>query len=1537
MKIIIILFAIFIYSNLSSQIISGDKRVTSFPTEQDKFIKSLGSYMANSDVKKEEINKFMKEFSELWEKDSLPANKKALIINISNKILKEKGRPYPHFYNYLQSMILFYRSTQSEQSLNAWDKGLNEMLDSKKTSIIAVEDVISVTPDILKSKIIYNNQNIIWKVVGTDLHFEYDKELKIKFENDFDLVCYTKDDSIKIEQTNGIYYPQKKSWKGVNGTVTWERAKIEKDKIFAKLRNYNIDLTKPEYKADSVSFVNVYYFKKPVLGELNDKVKKIISPESSDYPQFKTYLSLFEIKNIYPDVNYSGGFFMKGAKLIGAGIGDKYAHLYFFRKDTLVLEAKGKIIIFEKTNLIANDIEVVLHLDTDSIYHPNLLFKYNNDVRTVQLIRNGEGSTRIKYVDTYHNVEFDAKVLEWKMDNPKITFGGITQSDTKVIFESKNFYSENVFLQLQGDALTNPLYDVKRFAEKNMNDEFTDLELADYMRMSEPAIHRFLLTLSYDGYIAYNFAKGKVKLKQKLYDYIKASMNKIDYDVIKFTSETETGSNTGENAKSLEYNAYLSLLNNNIVVAGVKNIQLSDSQNVSIFPSEGKIVLKKNRNFDFNGKVLAGMFLYKGTNFSFEYDKFKINMPDISEMKMQAATNELDEYGMPKMVTVSNSIQNMTGDLLIDSPTNKSGLKDFPRYPIFYSKKESYVYYDKPQIQKGVYNRENFYFQVFPYEMDSLNNIDRNKIGFDGHFVSAGIFPPFDEKLKIMRDNSLGFTRITPASGYNVYGGKANYKNLIDLSNEGLRGAGDLEYVTSLTKSDEFFFYPDSLNTLSKSFDNTAKTSPLEFPQVHGDITNIHFMPYQDELYTKKHKEPIEMFNKQAVTHGTTVLTPNGMKGFGKMNFVDAEMTSKEYIYHQNTFNSDTSNFKLLSQVEQVNPGDDVDFATTNVNALIDFNRRLGEFVSNDGNSTIEFPKNQYICYMDKFTWFMDKEEIMLSSTSNDVAKADVKTEGMTETQLEDVELTGSQFISLHPQQDSLNFWAPSAIYSRKQSVITANEVKLIRVADATIYPGNGEVIIEKKALMKTLHKSKIKANNVTRYHEIYNAETNIYGKKDFMSNGDYDYIDENGAKQFIHFDVVAVDSTVQTYATGKIGLTQSFTLSPKYEYTGNVKMEANKEFLFFDGFFRINQQCDSLRRDWVGFKSEINQKDIYIPINKNMPEINGGIIHSSLMITNDSTHIYTAFLTKDKFYTDNELIPVEGFLHFNKENGKYEIAAKDKLVEFNLPGPYLSIHPSICNVYSEGLINLATDFGQIKYTAAGNITGDIQKQEYSLDMIFGIDFIFIDKCLEIMANEIIATSQDVVDLDRSVYKKAVTDLVGVEKSEKFFTALSMGNLKKFPEELEKSIVLNDLKLDFDKKERIFISNGDIGIGNIKKTQVNRLVKGKVEITKRRSGDLFTIYIETEGAWYFFDYKRSVFRIASSNAEFNKLIMETKPDDRRIKPEKGQKGYSYYPATIREVKKFKSKYYEGEDDGSTEEDTEKDKKEEKETEEGFTE
>ena len=86
-------------------------------------------------------------------------------------------------------------------------------------------------------------------------------------------------------------------------------------------------------------------------------------------------------------------------------------------------------------------------------------------------------------------------------------------------------------------------------------------------------------------------------------------------------------------------------------------------------------------------------------------------------------------------------------------------------------------------------------------------------------------------------------------------------------------------------------------------------------------------------------------------------------------------------------------------------------------------------------------------------------------------------------------------------------------------------------------------------------------------------------------------------------------------------------------------------------------------------------------------------------------------------------------------------------------------------------------------------------------------------------------------------------------------------------------------------------------------------IDGKVEIIKKRSGDIINIYIEIDkNNWYFFTYTRGMMQAISSDTDFNTAIQETKPDKRKSKPEKGQEPYQFMYSTERKKVDFLRKF-----------------------------
>src|SRR5690606_18526755 len=117
-----------------------------------------------------------------------------------------------------------------------------------------------------------------------------------------------------------------------------------------------------------------------------------------------------------------------------------------------------------------------------------------------------------------------------------------------------------------------------------------------------------------------------------------------------------------------------------------------------------------------------------------------------------------------------------------------------------------------------------------------------------------------------------------------------------------------------------------------------------------------------------------------------------------------------------------------------------------------------------------------------------------------------------------------------------------------------------------------------------------------------------------------------------------------------------------------------------------------------------------------------------------------------------------------------------------------------------------------------------------------------------------------------------------------------------------------DVKFKWHDDLKAYKSFGDLGITNINKELVNKYVKGGIQITKSRGGDIIDLYIEIGAEWYYFNYRRNLMKVISSNEEFNTKIKEMKRDDRKYKNSKGEAPFTYMFGNEREKERFVSEF-----------------------------
>ncbi len=1434
------------------------QKLTQFSTDSVKFIKELNEYFYDFSANKKDAEEYILGFQKVWKSPEFPGKYRTAVYKTSNAMLQRKLKPYPYFISYLNAVVNCYNSKQSASTFDNWQACIEKIFNSK--NLKSYGDYLEMSENIFVNNTFYKSPTYAYRSLESNYKFEFDSIPKVTFPTFTLIGSSPRGDSISINNIQGIYYPSTGKFVGKGGRLSWKRTGVEGD-VYADLIRVNIDCKTGGYTSDSATFVGKQYFDVPQKGRVTDK----IVTENSDptYPRFDSYSKRLVVRNIYPDVDYDGGFGMRGNKFVGSGSAQSPAKLIFKRNNLKFLEISARAFAMTKDKINAKPAAIKFFLEKDSILHPGLSFVYQVEKKTITLLRTDDGLEKSPYFNTYHKVDMYFEQLVWKIDEPKIDFNFLpNNTQGEAFFESQDFYSRGRLDAIRGQEQISPVQKMNEYYNSNGNQlSFTVVDFAKFIKFLAVDLRPIIFKMAIFGLISYEPETDIITIKPRFFDYIKFSKHEKDYDIITIHSIFPN-----------KTNATMSLVNNSydITIRGVENILLSDTQKVFMFPRKNEMVLKKNRTFEFSGTVASGKFEFHGKDFVFDYDQFKMKMKTIDSCRIYVVSREPDANGEYPFKRVQTVIENLNGELKIDAPKNHSGYGKAPTFPSFESFKESYTFYDKKTIFKGVYNRDKFYFKLDPFNIDSLDNFRNEGLIFDGEFSSAGIFPTFREKLTLQKDYSLGFIRPTPPGGYQVYGGKAKFENEIRLSNKGLRADGDLNYVTSTTKSKDFIFFPDSMNTLANSFDIKEQVDPIEFPQAHGDTVYIHWMPYKDVMNATDKASPFKTYNNTCTFKGRYSLSPQELRGKGVVDMVKADIEAVNILFKQHKFFSDTANFHLKAIEEE-----GLTFASDNVNAKMDLKARVGEFVANGKGSIVRFPKNQYVAYMERFKWFMDSEEIQLGDENK-------KLDGSVENALD---LEGPEFISVHPKQDSLRFLAPAAKYNIRKCIINCINVPFINVADARLFPDSGKVTIYKNAVMDTLENSSILANTVTKYHTIRNVTANIFGRKNYLAKGEYQYLDENNKPYLIQFNTIKPDTSGQTVSEGVIGEDAKFQFNDYFSFAGKVYLFASNKFLTYEGGTKIVHNCGRIGKAYLKFNGEIDPKDILIPLPAKATDMNGLPVGSAIIYGPDTNMVYSSFVSLRGGRKDIDVVGADGFLGFKRETGEYIITNKEKFVEQSLPGNLISLNTSNCKVYAEGKMDLGANLGQVKLNTFGLATHSTINDSATFELMTTIDFFFDKGAMKKMFKdaEVFLGTLAPVDFGSKVFTKGVTEILGKEKADKVIADLNLnGSIKRFPDEFESSLLITNVEMKYDKTSRSFISVGKIGLGAIAKNELYRQVPGNIQIKKQKGGDILTIYFELDpNSWYYFTYFKGVMSAVSSNPEFNNIIKEMKPKDRK--------------------------------------------------------
>lgn len=1417
-------------------------------------------------------------FTENWNtgRYSLPVQKE--IVAGCNLMLSQHMRPTPAFRDYLLSLNSFPLSTENK-SLLAWHKGLTPFLDGKRLRQLGA---------FLENTVLLNEKHILFKSNANSWQFrkgtfgyDFDSTLIVRFKN-IDILCISGKDSIRIHETSGVGFPLSDRFEGQSGKVYWEAFGFDPKKVYAQLGNYQLNFKQTFWSADTVNFYHKDFFSFPLTGRFEDRVLAGVPVEKATFPKFVSYQTDIEIKEVFKEMDYRGGFTLEGPRIIGSGYGDQNATLWISRKGSPFIMLSSRSFVIRPDRLISQRASATIYHEGDSIFHPGLQVRYIDESRELSLVRNSDGASSSPYYNSYHKVDMYFEAIYYNMKSDSMNFemlrGMRQQGDA--IFESFGFYSEERYNKLQGIDEINPINVVYNYTQKTNTRSFYVSELAEFMRKPPDQVKVMIINLANGGYLTYNIDNERVEVVQRLFDYLNARSKKADYDVIQIKSQVSSSNNAVLNLKTFD-----------LKIKGVSSVSLSDSQAVYIYPRDKEILLRKNRDFVFTGLVRAGYFNFYANQSSFEYDKFKLSMPLIDSISFKVDTFSVKNNKWSQ-VLVRSVIANLSGELLIDDPKNKSGSMQLPVYPVFISENDAYVYYDYFRIEKGAYKRNKFYYTVYPFTLDSLNSFTTEGLKFSGHLYSDGIMPDIEEPLKVMDDYSLGFNKKLDDQGIPVYDASAVFYSDIKLSNRGLQGRGSLKYITSLSESSGFMFYPDSMVANLDKFQIQEQAGFPAYPQVLADGVHQFWLPALDvmKLNTLPGKE-FNMFNGKLFHSGSLSLTSAGLLGKGSSRLDNADIASNTFVFKNQAFNTDTTDFKLYY------PGRPTTSLSTRIYpGRVDFTKQVATFGTPGRSVRIELPLSKYICYMDKLEWSMKISELNLT---NSLAKRAALSDTTNLRQLVDFDFTGSEFMSTDPKRDSLQFFAMEATYRMKENKIDAREVKMIRVADVAVFPGNGQVSILSDGDMQPLEGATIIANRKDKFHRIYNASVSVRSRNDYIASGYYDYVAESGNVQPVKFDALSVDNLSNTYGVAVLDPKENFALSSHFNFNGKIELHADRPFLTFTGGYRLQSDCLQGKSPRAMFTAELNPADIRMPVLAAMKDSLGDPLMAAIVYSDFFSSVYSAMFEKPKAWGDTVVATATGFIRYDKASESFMIGQNDRLDDKTKAGNLLTLDTKKCVVTGEGAIDLGAGLGQVKMQSFGKASHYMLVDSSSFKLALALDFFFSDQALGKFRDALQASNLKGIDVNSDIYFSLLDNMVGTEQAHELLNDLNTtGQVKRLPPQLIKSLVLSDLTMAWDPDLKSYISTGSFGVAGIQRDLINRQVNGYVEIGKRRTGDILNIYMEISNTeWYFFTYGNGILQAISSDNDFNNIIAGLKEDKRTVKGKSDEEGYQFIIAT----------------------------------------
>ncbi|UZR95909.1 hypothetical protein [Chondrinema litorale] len=1270
---------------------------------------------------------------------------------------------------------------------------------------------------------------------------------------DADFVLLSVYDTLDLKEVNASLLLKNDTLVAESGKITWKNVGLPEEEVFAELGKFSFDFHNPEFISEDAKLTYNTQTEGEIPGVLEYKSHiHNNKPEKAQYPRFKSYHANIVIEDLVDDVTYRGGVSLEGKKFKSNSVfhGGESLIRYEGSTGNKFTARSKKGFSFADSLLYSPKAEFVIHYsEEDSISHPAVELKYHTNDKLLQARKDKRDYKISQFVDTRNDVNISADFLEWSVEADSFDLEILNARDRiPLVVESKDYFDKYRFIALKGNYNFHPLQMVVGYSNKVKKNTFYSANMARSLKQNPDVVKGAMVELSRRGYITYDTKTDIIDLqrKAKLYVYAMQGRRGVDYDNMIMHSRTTD-----------KPNLTVSLEGKDFSLEGVDQFMISDSMKVLVTPQDGKVNLKDGRNTTFGGEMRAGNFVFRGPEFTYNYDSFNVNLEVIDSIGILVTHDD----GVKK--ELANNIVQTGGILYISNPKNKSGRKSMERYPILDAKKGGAIYFDGQEILSGAYDHR-IRFEIPPFVIDSLNDNNTDVITFDGTFKTEGIFPDFKQVISIQPDYSFGFKRQMNSAGVPLYNDKAKYYNEITLNNKGIRGRGKIEYLAGSFESKDFIFYSDSVHTRGEQGEIVAgEFNGASYPSVKMQHYKMRWLVDNDSMLLTNDKEaPFEIYDPSTKFEGTLALTSDNLKGSGKIETPNSLNKSKDFQMEASKYVARNSEFIIKSN-DPNTPG----LLGDNVKVEYDLGERVAVATSEvEGENSFTLPYIQYETNISQVLWNLDQHTLVMSVDSEN-------------------EMGLGKFTSNNRRQDSLEIFASDAVYDLNEHILNLEGVPYITIANVRVIPDSGRVFVRENANIDELNNATIEMNAFNKFHTLTDANIKIISRNKFEGEASYQYtmgVNDPYEIRFTNFNIEKAkeekgqDKTVEfiTSAQAEIREDDEFKFLPGFIYKGKLTMLDYEKYLKFDG--EVALDVERANNGWFAYKSENEETHGVIQVDENLKAAGYPTkLSTGIFLSKIDRDFYPSMVHFDRDrVNDFTIFQGRGNLIFDDSTKNYILATQEKLDNPEGKGNLFIYNFENHQVEFDGELNLVENTKDYIIKATGKGNGNYVKEEYDINSQIYFNIPQATGTSNNLANDILDNVEEVIspfeESDQVVAK--LTQILTQKQLDEYLYKYRNGN-ESFAAFFGEGIMFSDVNLKWSSEYRSLYSTGDLGLGNVFKGDVNSLVTGYIEIPKSETDyDAKVFVMASEENWFYFSFQKEGVHALSSNATFNETL-----------------------------------------------------------------